>query len=128
MARSHWLMKSLAFESPTARRTVLDLFSVSLARLEIIEEHPSVLAFYPPKLSPKLVRLATRTIQFGHRIASLCEVTLGYCSIRNKQPSSKCTAKDISDAVGLVLQCHLYETTTEYCMIHAYRGVNGLLR
>jgi hypothetical protein len=56
------LMKSLAFESPTARRTVLDLFAVSLARSEIIEEHSSVLAFYPPKLSPKLVRLATRTI------------------------------------------------------------------
>jgi hypothetical protein len=55
-------MKSLAFESPTARRTVLDLFAVSLARSEIIEEHPLVLAFYPPKLSPKPVRLAARTI------------------------------------------------------------------
>ena len=54
--------KSLAFESPTARRTVLDLFAVSLARSEIIEEHPSVLAFHPPKLSPKPVRLAARTI------------------------------------------------------------------
>jgi hypothetical protein len=34
---SQHFMKSLAFELPTARGTVLDLFTVSLARLEIIE-------------------------------------------------------------------------------------------
>ncbi len=59
---SQRLMKSLAFELPTAGGTVLDLFAVSLARLEIIEEYPSVVPFYPPKLSPKLVRLDARTI------------------------------------------------------------------
>ena len=56
------LMKSLAFELPTASGTVIDLFTVSLARLEIIEEHPPIFPFYPPKLSPKLVRLDARTI------------------------------------------------------------------
>ncbi len=61
-ARTQQLMKILALESPSARRTVLDLLAVSLARSEIIEEHPLVLAFYPPKLSPKPVRLAARTI------------------------------------------------------------------
>jgi hypothetical protein len=55
-------MKSLAFELPTASGTVIDLFTVSLARLEIIEEHPPIFPFYPPKLSPKLVRLDARTI------------------------------------------------------------------
>jgi hypothetical protein len=55
-------MKILAFESPTARGTVIDLLGVSLARFEIIEEHPLVLPFHPPELSPKLVCFAARTI------------------------------------------------------------------
>jgi hypothetical protein len=54
-------MKILAVESPTARRTVINLFCESLARFEIIEEDPLMLPFHPPELSPKLVRLVART-------------------------------------------------------------------
>jgi hypothetical protein len=54
--------EDLALKAPTARWAVLYLFSVSLAGLEVIEEHPSVLAFHPPELTPEFVPLWARTI------------------------------------------------------------------
>jgi hypothetical protein len=52
----------LALEPPTARGTILHLLGVSLASLEVIEEHPSVPVFHPPELSPEFVPLRARTI------------------------------------------------------------------
>jgi hypothetical protein len=37
--------------------TVGELFAIGLARLLLVEEHPSVLAFDPPELSPEVSSL-----------------------------------------------------------------------
>ena len=60
----------LALQMPAARGAVLDLLSISLARLYIIEENPSVVPFGPPQLSPQFVCLSARAIQLGHRLTS----------------------------------------------------------
>jgi len=52
----------LALKQPATRWTVLDLFSIGLARFFIIEEDPLVAPFSPPELSPKFVCLPARTI------------------------------------------------------------------
>src|SRR5215207_7919132 len=54
--------QNLTLKLPSARRTALYLFGIRLASLEVIEEHPLVLAFHPPELPPEFVSLRTRTI------------------------------------------------------------------
>ena len=49
--------KSMAFELPATLWTVRQCFGVSLARFEVVEEHPSVLPSSPPQLPPQLVTL-----------------------------------------------------------------------
>ena len=51
----------LALKPPATRRAVLDLLSIGLAPLFIIEEDPLVAPFGPPELSPKFVCLPART-------------------------------------------------------------------
>jgi hypothetical protein len=41
---------------------MLHLLSVSLARFEVIEEHPPVFLVDPPELSPELVPLRASTV------------------------------------------------------------------
>jgi hypothetical protein len=47
--------KSMAFELPATLWTVRQRFGVSLARFEVVEEHPLVLPSSPPQLPPQLV-------------------------------------------------------------------------
>jgi hypothetical protein len=60
----------LALQRPAAGRAVLYLLGISLARLYIIEEDPSVMPFGPPELSPQFVCLSARAIQRGHQLTS----------------------------------------------------------
>jgi hypothetical protein len=46
-----------ALQRTPARRTVLDLLSVSGALLEVVEEHPAVSLSDPPELPPELMPL-----------------------------------------------------------------------
>jgi len=52
----------LALKAPATRRAVLDLLSIGLAPLFIIEEDPLVAPFGPPELTPQFVCLPARTI------------------------------------------------------------------
>jgi hypothetical protein len=53
--------KSLPLQRPATPGTVGELFGIGLACLLVVEEHPSVLAFYPPELSPEVSPLLART-------------------------------------------------------------------
>jgi hypothetical protein len=52
----------LALKEPATRRAVLDLLSIGLAPLFIIEEDPLIATFGPPELTPQFVSLPARTI------------------------------------------------------------------
>jgi hypothetical protein len=52
----------LALKEPATRRAVLDLLSIGLAPLFIIEEDPLIATFGPPELTPQFVCLPARTI------------------------------------------------------------------
>jgi hypothetical protein len=60
----------LALQRPAACRAVLYLLGISLARLYIIEEDPSVMPFGVPELCPQFVCLSARAIQRGHQLTS----------------------------------------------------------
>ena len=55
----------LALKSPATRRAVLDLLSIGLAPLFIIEEDPLVETFGPLERCPQFVCPPARTIQRG---------------------------------------------------------------
>lgn len=75
------LNKILSLEPPTTRGAALHPLGVGLARFEVIEEDPSVLALHPPELSPEPVPPGARTIQLGHRFASPCGNMSGHCNL-----------------------------------------------
>jgi RimJ/RimL family protein N-acetyltransferase len=57
----------LTLQRSPARRTVLDLLSVGLAFLEVVEEYPAVSPVDPPKLSPEPMPLRAWAVQDDHR-------------------------------------------------------------
>ena len=61
----------LALQRPAAGGAVLYLLGISLARLYIVEEDPSVMPFDLPELCPQFVCPSARAIQRGHRLTSL---------------------------------------------------------
>jgi hypothetical protein len=54
--------ETLAFQRPTARGTVGDLFGVGLTAFAVIEEYPLISPFNPPELPPEFVPLLARAI------------------------------------------------------------------
>jgi hypothetical protein len=60
---------------------MVHLLDVSLAALEVIEKHPSVLLLYPPEFSPELVPLRTRTISWAISLPFTEGDTFGYGSV-----------------------------------------------
>src|SRR5215217_9165861 len=57
-----------AFERRATPRAARDLFGISLARLLIVEEHPSVLPTDPPHLPPNVYPLLARAMQCRHKL------------------------------------------------------------
>src|SRR5215212_3170114 len=60
----------LALQRLAARGAVLYLLGISLARLYIIEEDPSIMPLGVPELRPQSVRPSARAIQRGHQLTS----------------------------------------------------------
>jgi hypothetical protein len=65
--------QNLALKLPSARRTALYLFGIRLASLEVIEEHPLVLAFHPPELPPHVMILPARATHHDHPLTTSSE-------------------------------------------------------
>src|SRR5215216_3029388 len=60
----------LALELLAAPGAVLDLFSISLARVLIVEEHPLVSPAHPPEFPPNICPLLARATQQCHKLTS----------------------------------------------------------
>src|SRR5215208_8269752 len=77
--------ETLPLQRPATARTVGELFGIGLACLLVVEEHPSVLTFDPPELSPEVGSLLACTTQRRHiRPPSLsCAVIVVYVTIRD---------------------------------------------
>ena len=60
----------LALEFPAALRTVRELLPVGVARFEVVEEHPKVVALYPPELAPHVMTLPARATRHDHPLTS----------------------------------------------------------
>src|SRR5215204_1106171 len=77
--------ESLPLQRPATLGAVGELFGIGLACLLVVEEHPSVLTFDPPELSPEVSSLLACTTQRRHlRPPSLSSaVIVVYVTIRD---------------------------------------------
>jgi hypothetical protein len=58
----------LALQHAPASGAVLNLLTVSFARLIVIKEQPSIASSDPPELPPKLLRAPARAVELGHKL------------------------------------------------------------